>query len=117
MNTTATTRRSRPDEQLWLRWRWPALAAYLAFGSPLFGPHDPARGYDFELVRGLPIAALLLPVVGTVIWQLRGELGPGSWRRATLSLTSIGIAFALALSATIGRILVMHFGPSTPAGS
>jgi hypothetical protein len=80
-----------------LLWRWPALAAYLAFASPMFGPHDPARGYDFELVRGLPIAVLLLPVVGTVVWQFRGELEAGSWRRATLSLTTIGVAFALGL--------------------
>ncbi len=87
-------------------WRWPALTAYLAFASPMFGPQDPARGYDFELVRGLPIAVLLLPVVGTMVWQLRGELGAGSWRRSTLSLTTIGVAFGLGLMAMLGRLLV-----------
>jgi hypothetical protein len=91
-----------------LLWRWPALAAYLAFASPMFGPQDPARGYDFELARGLPIAVLLLPIVGTMVWQLRGELEAGSWRRATLSLTTIGVAFAVGLLATIGRLLVVH---------
>jgi hypothetical protein len=82
----------------------------------MFGPHDPARGYDFELVRGLPIAVLLLPVVGTMVWQLRGELGARSWRRATLSLTTIGVAFGVATFATIGRVLVLHFHPSATTG-
>jgi hypothetical protein len=89
-----------------LLWRWPALAAYLAFASPMFGPQDSARGYDFELVRGLPIAVLLLPVVGTMVWQLRGGLGAGSWRRSILSLTTIGVAFGLGLMAVLGRLLV-----------
>jgi hypothetical protein len=111
MNTTTTTR-SRPDDQLWLRWRWPALAAYLAFGSPLFGPHDPALGYDAELARGLPIAVVLLLVVGTMVWQLRGRLDAGSWRQATLSLTSIGVAFGVGVVATIGRVLTMQLVPS-----
>jgi hypothetical protein len=84
-------------ENLPLLWRWPALAAYLLFASPMFGPHDPARGYDSQLARGLPIAVLLLPVVGTMVWQLRGGLGAGSWRHATFSLTTIGVAFALGL--------------------
>ena len=99
----SVSRAGRARENPLLLWRWPALAAYLAFASPMFSPHDPARGYDFELVRGLPIAILLLPVVGAVVWQLRGELEVGSWRRATLSLTTIGVAFTLGLIATIGR--------------
>jgi hypothetical protein len=110
MNTTARTRQSRPYEDLPLLWRWPALAAYLAFGSALLGPHDPPLGYDMELVRGLPIAVLLLLVVGTMVWQLRGALDAGSWRRATLSLTSIAVAFGVGVLAEIGRALVVQFG-------
>jgi hypothetical protein len=43
-----------------------------------------------------------------MVWQFRGELGAGSWRRATLSLTTIGVAFAVGLIATIGRLVLVH---------
>jgi hypothetical protein len=55
----------------------------------------------------------VLIVVGTMVWQLRGSLERGSWRRATFSLTSVGAAFAFGILSELGRMLAMHMGPST----
>jgi hypothetical protein len=95
------------------RWRWPALLAYFAFAGPLFGPRDPELGYAMELARGLLLAWIVLMVVGTMVWQLRGSLERGSWREAAFSLTTVGVAFGVGLAAEVGRMLVVHMGPAT----